>query len=341
MRAPPSGACPPVRAVAIPVNDQPEPAPFAALDPDTILGAVEAFDLEPDGRFIALNSYENRVYQIGIEEARPVVAKFYRPGRWSDEAILEEHAFARELGEHEIPVAVPLAGPGGETLVHHRSFRVALFPRLAGDWPDLDRPGRLAWLGRFLGRIHAVGRVRPFAHRPDVNVEEMGRGAAAFLLERGFLPLEEERPYREVSATLLDAVEARLASVATFSLRLHGDCHPGNVLWSDEGPAFVDLDDCRTGPAIQDLWMLVSGEPWEQRAQLESLVEGYRVFTDFDWRELELMEALRSLRMVYYAAWLARRWHDPAFPQAFPWFGTHGYWRDHVADLRRQVELLE
>ncbi len=315
--------------------------PFAGLGPDQILSAAEAFGLEPDGRFIALNSYENRVYQIGVEDARPVVAKFYRPDRWSDEAIEEEHAFAKELGAQEIPVAVPRDAPGGGTLVHHQGFRVALFPRLAGDWPDLDRPGRLAWVGRFLGRIHAVGRVRPFAHRPSIDVNEMGRESAAYLLDSGLLPLEQERAYRQVTAGLLDAIDQRMAAVDCFSIRLHGDCHPGNVLWSDDGPAFVDLDDCRSGPAVQDLWMLVSGEPWEQRSQLESLVEGYSVFTDFDWRELELVEPLRSLRMVYYAAWLARRWNDPAFPQAFTWFGTHGYWRDHVDDLRKQLELLQ
>jgi len=318
----------------------PDQTPFAGLGPDQILSAAEAFGLEPDGRFIALNSYENRVYQIGVEDGRPVVAKFYRPRRWSDEAIQEEHDFTAELAAQEIPVAAPITSPGGETLVHHQGFRVALFPRLAGDWPDLDRPGRLAWVGRFLGRIHAVGRVRPFVHRPSVDVDEMGRGAAAFLLDSGLLPMELENRYRQVSGELLDSVQARLASVPYFTLRLHGDCHPGNVLWSQGGPSFVDLDDCRSGPAIQDFWMLVSGEPWEQRAQLESLLEGYGVFMDFDWRELELMEPLRSLRMVYYAGWLARRWNDPAFPQAFPWFGSYQYWRDHVEDLSRQLEAL-
>ncbi len=319
---------------------EPDPTPFAGLGPDQILGAAERFGLEPDGRFIALNSYENRVYQIGVEDARPVVGKFYRPGRWSDDAIREEHAFAAELAAQEIPVAVPIEGPDGDTLVHHAGYRVALFPRLAGDWPDLDRPGRLAWVGRFLGRIHAVGRVRGFEHRPRIDVDGMGRDAAAYLLGHGFLPAELESAYREVSGALLDAVAARLDAVAHFQIRLHGDCHPGNVLWSDDGPAFVDLDDCRSGPAVQDLWMLLSGEPWEQRAQLESLIEGYGVFADFDWREAELIEPLRSLRMVYYAGWLARRWDDPAFPQAFPWFGSYPYWRDHVEDLRRQCEAL-
>jgi Ser/Thr protein kinase RdoA (MazF antagonist) len=314
--------------------------PFAALGPEAILSAAERFGLEPDGRFIALNSYENRVYQIGIEGGPPVVAKFYRPGRWGDAAIREEHAFAAELAAQEIPVAVPVTGPSGETLVHHEGYRVAVFPRLSGDWPDLDRPGRLPWLGRFLGRIHAVGRTRAFEHRPGIDVDGMGRDAAGFLLHHGFLPLELETAYRGVTDELLGAVQARMEAAPHFCIRLHGDCHPGNVLWSSEGPAFVDLDDCRRGPAVQDLWMLLSGEPWEQRAQLESLVEGYAVFADFDWREVELIEALRSLRMVYYAGWIARRWDDPAFPQGFPWFGTHQYWRDHVDDLRRQCDAL-
>jgi Ser/Thr protein kinase RdoA (MazF antagonist) len=317
-----------------------EQTPFAGLGPEQILSAAEAFDLEPDGRFLALNSYENRVYQIGIEGASPIIAKFYRPGRWSDAAIVEEHAFARELAMHEIPVAVPIESPRGDTLVHHADFRVALFARLAGDWPDLDRPGRLAWVGRFLGRIHAVGRTHPFRHRPRIDVAEMGRDAADFLLGSDLLPFEQHASYREVSEALLGAIEQRMDAVEHFRIRLHGDCHPGNVLWSADGPSFVDLDDCRSGPAVQDLWMLVSGEDWEQRSQFEELIEGYCVFADFDRRELELVEPLRSLRMVYYAGWLARRWNDPAFPQAFPWFGTHGYWRDHVDDLRRQLARL-
>jgi Ser/Thr protein kinase RdoA (MazF antagonist) len=321
------------------IADAPQP-PFAELDPDTILTAVESFDFVADGRLIALNSYENRVYQIGIEDAKPVIAKFYRPQRWSDEAILEEHAFAQELGEQEIPIAVPITSPEGSTLMHHGGFRFAVFPRLAGDWPDLDRPGRLVWLGRFLGRIHAVGRARAFAHRPKIDVNEMGREAAKFLLANQFLPMEIETAYRDVTDSLLTLIDERLQSVASFDIRLHGDCHPSNVLWSSNGPSFVDLDDCRSGPAIQDLWMLVSGESWEQRSQLEALIEGYSVFADFNWAELELVEALRSLRMVYYAGWLARRWHDPAFPQAFPWFGSHGYWRDHVDDLHKQLDLL-
>lgn len=315
-------------------------APFSSLGPDVILSAVEAFDLIPDGRFIALNSYENRVYQIGLEDAKPIIAKFYRPARWSDAAIIEEHDFAIELGAQEIPVAVPMTAPTGSTLVHHEGFRVALFPRLAGDWPDLDRAGRLTWLGRFLGRIHAVGRARAFVHRPRIDVTEMGRDAAQFLLDGNLLPLEQQAGYQQVTDELLSIVDERLQAVNAISIRLHGDCHPSNVLWSESGPSFVDLDDCRSGPAIQDLWMLVSGEDWEQRAQLEALLEGYRVFADFDRRELQLVEPLRSLRMVYYAGWLARRWNDPAFPQAFPWFGSHGYWRDHVDDLRNQLALL-
>ncbi|MFT5448325.1 MAG: Ser/Thr protein kinase RdoA (MazF antagonist) [Gammaproteobacteria bacterium] len=315
-------------------------APFSNLGPDLILSAVEAFDRVPDGRFIALNSYENRVYQIGIEDETPVIAKFYRPARWSDAQILEEHAFAIELGEQEIPVAVPMSAADGSTLVHQGGYRVALFPRLAGDWPDLDRAGRLTWLGRFLGRIHAVGQSRAFVDRPSIDVTEMGRNAAQFLLTGNLLPVEQRAGYQQVTEELLAVIDERIQSLDARRIRLHGDCHPSNVLWSDNGPSFVDLDDCRSGPAVQDLWMLVSGEAWEQQSQLEELLEGYRVFADFDRRELELVEPLRSLRMVYYAGWLARRWNDPAFPLAFPWFGSHGYWRDHVDDLRNQLNLL-
>jgi Ser/Thr protein kinase RdoA (MazF antagonist) len=315
-------------------------APFSNLGPDLILSAVEAFGRVPDGRFIALNSYENRVYQIGLEDETPVIAKFYRPERWSDAQILEEHAFAIELGEQEIPVAVPMPAPDGSTLVHQGGYRVAVFPRLAGDWPDLDRPGRLSWLGRFLGRIHAVGQSRAFVDRPAIDVTEMGRSAAQFLLSTDVLPAEQRAGYQQVTEELLALIDERIQSLDARRIRLHGDCHPSNVLWSDSGPSFVDLDDCRSGPAVQDLWMLVSGEAWEQQSQLDALLEGYRVFADFDRRELQLVEPLRSLRMVYYAGWLARRWNDPAFPLAFPWFGTHGYWRDHVDDLRNQLELL-
>lgn len=315
-------------------------SPFAGLLPEVILGAAERFGLECDGRFIALNSYENRVYQVGIEDAPPVVAKFYRPNRWPDASILEEHAFATELAGHELPVAHPVTAPDGSTLVLHEGYRVALFNRLSGDWPELDRPGRLAWLGRLLGRMHAIGRVSNFKHRPAIDVDEMGGASMQFLLEGQHLPMELESNYRIIAEELLQSIRATLERVQYTSLRLHGDCHPGNVLWGQDGPAFVDLDDCRSGPAIQDFWMLVSGDAGEVRAQLHALLEGYELFSEFNDAELALVEALRSLRMIHYAAWLARRWSDSAFPIAFPWFGTDTYWRDHIEGLRGQLEVV-
>jgi len=320
--------------------DTPSEVPFAGLNPDVILDAVESFDLPVDGRLIALNSYENRVYQIGIEDRGPVVAKFYRPGRWSDEAILEEHAFGLELKALELPVATPLTDAQGATLVRHQSFRVAVFEHLAGDWPELDRPGRFSWLGRLLGRMHAIGAVKEFNHRETFDVAVLGEGARDFLLQADFLPMALESRYKDLSATILRQVTARLESLDFRSLRLHGDCHPGNVLWSRTGPAFVDLDDCRMGPAAQDLWMLLSGDQNEQQRQLDQVLEGYCMFHEFDYRELKLIEALRSLRMIYYSGWLARRWRDPAFPMAFPWFAEHVWWQKHLDDLAIQSELL-
>lgn len=317
-------------------------APYQELTPDVILDAVEAAGICTDGRFIALNSYENRVYQIGVEQGRPIVAKFYRPGRWSDDAILEEHAFAWELAEREIPVVAPLNGPDGATLHQHAGFRYAIYPRQGGRWPDLDNLDNLLWLGRFIGRIHAVGAVRPFAYRPTLTAENLGVESCDYLLAEGFIPRELVPAYESVARDLLGRVRTAFAEAGKVRhIRLHGDCHPGNILWTDTGPHFVDLDDCRMGPAVQDLWMLLSGERADRTAQLAELLEGYEDFMEFDSRELRLIEALRSLRMMHYAAWLARRWHDPAFPLAFPWFNTQRYWQDHILALREQMAALD
>jgi Ser/Thr protein kinase RdoA (MazF antagonist) len=317
--------------------------PFEGLRPELILDAVEACGLPCDGTLLALNSYENRVYRVGRFDGPPVVAKFYRPGRWSAAAIREEHAFARELGDRELPVVAPWSDEGGETLFEHGGFAYAIFPMRAGEWPELDRPGRLRWLGHLLGRIHAVGALRPFRHRPRLDPASFGQAPRAWLLESGMISDAVAAEYAMVSAAALERVRLAFdAAGAVTELRLHGDCHPGNVLWSvDEGPAFVDLDDCRSGPAVQDLWMLLSGNREERRGQLVELLGGYREFHPFRSAELALIEPLRTLRMLHYAAWLARRWNDPAFPMAFPWFGTRAYWDGHVADLREQLAALE
>lgn len=314
--------------------------PYEHLSPDTIIGAVESAGFYSDGRLLALNSYENRVYQVGIEGAQPLVVKFYRPGRWDDAAILEDHAFSQALAEDEIPVVAPLRNRAGETLLLFEGYRFALFPRQGGRTPELDVDENLHWLGRFLGRIHAVGAIQPFRHRLNLEPESFGARSVEFLLA-GFLPLELEGPYRRLTGELLAAVRELFGQARNCQrIRLHGDCHPGNILWTDDGPHFVDLDDCCMGPAIQDLWMLLSGDPEEARHQLEALLEGYRMFRNFDQRELRLIEALRTLRIIYHAAWLARRWQDPAFPRAFPWFGTHQYWQQHLEILGQQRAAL-
>ncbi len=315
---------------------------YQGLTPDVVLDAVESAGHRCDGRLLALNSYENRVYQVGREEGPPLVAKFYRPGRWSDEAILEEHAFTLELAEREIPVVPPLRDAAGRTLHHFQGFRFALAPRCPGRAPELDDPDTLRWMGRFIGRIHAVGALGPFAHRPALTVASYGDESLAFLLENSFIPPDLEPAYRSVAEDVLARVRAAYARAGQVALiRLHGDCHPGNVLWSESGPHFVDFDDCRMGPAIQDMWMLLSGDRGAMTGQLLDFLEGYEEFHDFDPAELHLLEALRTLRLLHYSAWLARRWADPAFPASFPWFNTQRYWQDQVLALREQAALLD
>ena len=343
--------------------------PYARLTPDVVLNALESQGLRCDGRLLALGSYENRVYQVGIEEASGaaglVVAKFYRPRRWTDEQILEEHAFALELADAEIPVVAPLAFDG-RTLLHAEGFRLAVFPRRGGRAPELEDPATLEWLGRFIGRIHAVGRARPFVHRPRIDVATFGEEPRDFVLAGGFVPPELVEPWRQAAALALEGVRAAFDRAGDFTtLRLHGDCHAGNILWtpvgvgprslatpsadshpgsdpgSQGGPHFVDLDDARTGPAVQDLWMLVSGDRATMGRQLGRILSGYEDFAEFDDRELNLVEALRTLRLIHYSAWLARRWDDPAFPIAFPFFDSPRYWQDRVLELREQVAAMQ
>jgi Ser/Thr protein kinase RdoA (MazF antagonist) len=320
----------------------PNATPYAELTPDVVLDAVDGVGHETDGRILALNSYENRVYQLGLEDGRFVVAKFYRPERWTDAAILEEHAFALELREHEIPVVAPLLAGNGETLHEHAGFRFAVFPRQGGRWPELGSADERAWMGRFLGRIHAVGARAPFRERRALSSSWMGRDSAATILASEWLPAHLTASYESVTEQLLEGIEQRFAEAgAAQQRRIHGDCHPGNVLWTDDGPHFVDLDDCMTGPAVQDLWLFLSGSRDERSGQLRDLLEGYTQFCDFDYGELRLIEALRSLRMIHYTAWIARRWLDPAFPQAFPWFESNRYWEDHILGLKEQVPALD
>ncbi len=315
--------------------------PYSRLTPDVVLDALESVGLRGDGRLLALNSYENRVYQVMIEDGPTVVAKFYRPGRWSDEQIGEEHAFALELAEREIPVVAPLV-IDGRTLHRHAEFRFAVYPRRGGRTPELDDPKVLEWIGRFIGRIHGVGATRSFAARPALDPRAFGVEPRDWLLASGMIPADLVDPWQSAAQLALDEVARCYERAgATRAIRLHGDCHVGNILWTEGGPHFVDLDDCRSGPAVQDLWMLLSGDVAAQSRQLASVLAGYELFREFDRRELQLLEALRTLRLIHYCGWIARRWDDPAFPAAFPWFGTQRYWQDRILELREQIAQMQ
>jgi len=314
--------------------------PFHTLTPDVVMDAVESLGFRCDCRTLALNSYENRVWQVGLEEGAPLVAKFYRPARWSPAQIGEEHSFCFELAEHELPVVAPWRNPDGESLFHFQGFRFALYPRQGGHAPEFDNLDNLQILGRALGRTHAIGALRPFRHRPLLDSASFGHASVARL--RDFVPADYRASYLAVTARLLAAIDATLtAGGPTQFIRTHGDCHAGNILWRAGAPHFVDFDDARTAPAVQDLWMMLSGDRARQLAQLEALLEGYHEFYDFDPRELRLIEALRTLRILHYAAWLANRWDDPIFPRTFPWFNTPHYWNEHILELREQLAALD
>ena len=313
--------------------------PYSALTPECVLDALDGVGISGDGRMLALGSYENRVYQVWRDDAPPVVAKFYRPSRWTDAQILEEHAFVGELVADEIPAVAAMA-VDGRTLHRFRDFRFAVFPRRGGRAPELEQRGTLEHLGRFIARLHTVGARRVFEHRPALTIGSFGDDSRAFLLTEDFIPGDLRAAWTSVVDQALQAVRRVYSGCDVATIRLHGDCHGGNVLWTDDGPHFVDFDDARTGPAIQDLWMLLSGERNAMEAQLRIVLGAYETLRDFDRRELALIEPLRTLRVLHYSAWIARRWNDPAFPAAFPWFNTQRYWQDRILELREQIALM-
>jgi len=328
--------------------------PFADLTPEAVLDALDAVGLYGDGRLIQLNSYENRVFQVYLESGEVVVPKFYRPGRWSDSQILEEHGFSAELASAEIPVVGPLTlqvGPRSRhpvslsgapsTLAHSMGQRYSVSPRRSGRAPELEDASALEWIGRFVGRMHAIGASRAFMHRGRLDTDTYGRSPRDYLLEHGWLPPEVLPHWRSAACAALDEVQRAFDDLPNLrTLRLHGDCHPGNILWSEAGPHFVDLDDALTGPAVQDLWMLLSGDRASMTRQLAAVLSGYEDFMDFDWRELRLVEPLRTLRMIHHSAWIARRWNDPAFPIAFPWFEGSAYWSQQTTQLNEQIDAM-
>ncbi|MDR5755578.1 serine/threonine protein kinase [Caballeronia sp. LZ035] len=328
-----------------PVPRDGDAPPFAGLTPERVLDALDSVLIpagtRTDGRLLPLNSYENRVYQVGVEDGAPVVAKFYRPERWSDGAILEEHAFVASLVAREIP-AVPARTLEGATLHAFGGFRFSAFERRGGRAPDLDRSDTLEWLGRFIGRIHAVGAIEPYRERPTLDIATFGYEPRDYLLEHGFIPADVREAWETVVAMALEGVAHCFERAGDVQhLRLHGDCHPSNVLWTDSGPHFVDFDDSRMGPAIQDLWLLLPAGRADASRALTDLLAGYEDFCEFNPRELHLVEALRTLRLIHYSAWLARRWNDPAFPAAFPWFNTQRYWEERILELREQIGAMQ
>ncbi|MBV7420717.1 serine/threonine protein kinase [Comamonas sp. CMM03] len=320
--------------------------PYAQLTPDCVLDALSGTGLWPDGRLQALGSYENRVYQACLDDGSKVVAKFYRPGRWTAAQIAEEHDFSRQLVQAEVPVVAPLELQG-RTVHQHAGFAFSVSPWRGGRTPELDDWDTLEWIGRFLARLHSVGAQQDFVHRPTLDAQQMGAAPLQWLLAHGDIPPHVRPRWQAACEAALAMARDALAQTPVRAIRLHGDCHPGNILWTpvddngQGGPHFVDLDDARMGPAVQDLWMLLSGDRRQRSQQLSTLVEGYEQLRDFDRRELRLIEPLRTLRLIHYSAWLAQRWQDPAFPRAFPWFGTEAYWLEQTSILLSQVLTME
>lgn len=317
-----------------------DPTPFSQLSPDLVIDAIESIGYVSDLRIFPLNSYENRVYQVGIEDAQPLIAKFYRPGRWSDLQILEEHEFSLALSDLEIPVISPLASRDGQTLLFYQNFRFALYPRRGGYAPELDNLETLFTLGQHLGRIHKLGMAKDFHRRPSIDIETFGQNSRDYLLSNHFIPNSLVDAYQTLADDILGCLNQKIAEVDFLPIRLHGDCHPGNILQRPDSLYLVDLDDSRSGPAIQDIWMLLSGNRAQNQSQLEAILEGYEEFCEFNYAELKLIEIFRTLRVMHYAGWLAKRWQDPAFPLAFPWFNSERYWAEHILELREQFAAL-
>jgi Ser/Thr protein kinase RdoA (MazF antagonist) len=315
--------------------------PFDALTPDAVIQAIEAEGFFCDGRIYPLNSYENRVYQVGIEDSQPLIAKFYRPQRWSKEQIQEEHDFCLELADAEFPVVAPLRNSDEQSLRQQQGFWLALYPRRGGQAPELDYGDNLEIMGRSLAQLHNVGYNQPFVHRPAITIDSYAKASSQFLLDNQFIPNELQPAYKSLIDDIIPRLENAFASVQYESLRLHGDCHPANILWRDDAPHYVDFDDSRNGPAVQDIWMLLSGDKIQQQVQLKKILDGYRQFCPFNSAELKLIEPLRTMRLINYSAWLARRWDDPAFPHNFTWFNTVRYWSDHILTLREQQAALQ
>jgi len=319
---------------------KPENHPFSALSPDFILDAIESRGFRVDARILELNSYENRVFQIGIENREPIIAKFYRPDRWSQDQVQEEHDFLLELASNELSVVAPIS-LGNTTQFKAGKFMVALFERRGGRTPLIESESSLEILGRTLSQIHNVGAAKPFLYRPSIDVDDYGKSSRSWLLEAEFIPINLEKQYETISNELISRIEEKYSKYEAKNIRIHADCHLGNILWREQRPHFVDFDDSRNGPAVQDLWMFLSGSVSERSRQMTHIIRGYLDFREFNFGEVALIESLRALRMMRHSAWIGKRWDDPAFPKAFPFFNTEKYWVEHLHQLSEQVEIIE
>jgi Ser/Thr protein kinase RdoA (MazF antagonist) len=316
---------------------------FFQLTPDQVLDAIESVGLEPQAALLGLNSYENRVYQFRDYDEKKYVVKFYRPNRWSNAEILEEHEFTLQLADSEIPVIPPLLltqESRQQTLLNFNGFRFAIFECKGGRAPELEDKKTLEWIGRFIGRIHTIGESKPFQHRPELSINSFAETSAHYLLNQHFIPSHILPAYQAITEQLIDICHERFEKLGQFdSIRLHGDCHPSNVLWTDDGPHFVDFDDARMGPAVQDLWMLINDA--NDKELWNNLLLGYEDFMEFDDRQFKTVEPLRTIRMIHYSAWLAKRWRDPSFKHNFPWFNTDRYWEEHILSLKEQLSVIQ
>lgn len=311
---------------------------FSHLTPDLLINAIESIGIYPASGLLPLNSYENRVYQFQDDNRKRWVVKFYRPERWDNEQILEEHNFTLALEEAGIAVAAPLV-QAGTSLFEYLGYRFSLFPSVGGRTFEIDDLDQLEQVARTLGQIHQLSQTRPFKHRPEIGLDEYLFTPRKVLENQCLIPDSLSNTFFSDLDLLIQKTQSGWQQ-ATPIIALHGDCHPSNILW-DEQPIFVDWDDARNGPAIQDLWLLLHGSLADQRLQLDILIEGYECFATFPYQQLQLIEPLRSLRMVHYMAWLAKRWQDPAFPRAFPWFAEAKYWENQILGMKEQLAALD
>ena len=316
-----------------------QPVDYSLLSPDFMLDAIESIGIHVDSGLLELNSYENRVFQFLDENRQRFVVKFYRPARWSDEQIQEEHDFSLQLKSADIDVVAPLQFDGCSLFIY-QGYRFAIFPSAGGRPIEVDNLDALESVGRNLGRVHQLASQQSFLHRPTVSVVEFVQTPKQILQQNNFVPVHLETSFFDVYDLLSKEIALQYKPDDKQLIRLHGDLHAGNILWRDK-VTLLDFDDCRQGPAVQDVWMMLHGERHEQLLQLEVMLEGYEEFCSFDTKQLTLIEPLRAMRMMHYMGWIAKRWQDPAFSRHFAWFTDEQYWQQQVTVLQEQIDNMQ